>query len=103
MKTYRQGDVFLIALDKMPEGAIKEESKGDLILAYGEVTGHKHAIKSGYAEMYQWKGNTLIEVEKENTVLVHEEHAPIPLPQGIYEVRIQRQYSREWGSRNVTD
>ena len=42
----QQGDVRLIEVEKLPEGC-REVNKDDglFVLAYGEITGHKHAIE----------------------------------------------------------
>jgi hypothetical protein len=45
MKLYRQGDVLVQQVDEIPDGlhAVPLD-KGRVILAYGEVTGHAHAV-----------------------------------------------------------
>jgi hypothetical protein len=41
----RQGDVYLRRIDKLPDGAKEVPLEGGrIVLAYGEVTGHAHAI-----------------------------------------------------------
>jgi len=92
---YRQGDVFLMRVETLPEGAEKEAAAGEgtnVVLAWGEVTGHSHAIPGEYAIAYQFKGERLIEA-KPGAVLRHEEHAPIELDPGFYKVVIQREYT----------
>ena len=45
---FRQGDVGLIPVASLPDGAKKvPRDKGRIVLAYGEVTGHAHAIYDG--------------------------------------------------------
>ena len=45
MRQARQGDVFLQRVAVMPSGATEiKPDGGDVVLAYGEVTGHKHRI-----------------------------------------------------------
>jgi hypothetical protein len=100
---YRQGDVLLVKveMDSVPKGAVKQDADGRIVLAYGEVTGHAHAIDSSLAALYQWKGDRLVEA-KPGARLVHEEHNPIDLEPGIYKVIQQREY--EPGSyRTVID
>ena len=42
---YRQGDVLIVPVRSMPGGmARRERDGGRIVLAYGEVTGHAHAI-----------------------------------------------------------
>jgi hypothetical protein len=51
----RQGDVALIPVTAIPAGAteIKTESKR-IVLAYGEVTGHAHAIYEDIDQVKVW-------------------------------------------------
>src|SRR5207244_3151024 len=49
---YRQGDVLILRVETPPAtGALIARDTGRVVLAYGEVTGHSHAIKSKYAKM----------------------------------------------------
>lgn len=104
---YRQGDVFLEKLAKDIDVTKLESIKRDtgrIVLAYGEVTGHAHAIKTPNAALFFDKENNkfyLLITEKEAD-LVHEEHSTITLPMGAYEVIRQRQYTPE-GIINVQD
>lgn len=110
MKTqtvYRQGDVILIPVNPSTLPANKTEIKPDngrVILAYGEVTGHAHALPMKAAKQYKAgsAGKEYVEVTKPTAKLVHEEHAPIDLPQGLYEKRIAREYT-PGGERQVID
>jgi len=95
----RQGDVFLEKIDDLPTGL--EEVKPDVgrvILAYGEATGHAHTIPSTHARHFRAKGSTAetltsyLSVTKA-TKLSHEEHGPIPLKIGNYEITTQREYT----------
>lgn len=91
-KQYRQGDVLLVAVQSMPADAIAEKHDGRLVLAYGEVTGHAHAINPADAQLYTAHGERFLQVS-ERTELVHEEHASITLEPGLYKVVRQREYS----------
>ena len=95
-KIYRQGDVLIQKVDmKVPKTAKQlEQDNGRVILAYGEVTGHAHAIDGRLAERYQWKDDVLLDV-KEQTQLRHEEHSAITLEPGVYKVTRQREYAPE--------
>lgn len=101
--TYRQGDVLLMKVAELPKEAkpVDWKKEGRIILAYGEVTGHAHAIALNLAKMYQWDGDRLIDC-KEGAVLTHEEHATIVIEPGVYKVIQQREYTPE-GIRNVLD
>ena len=95
---FRQGDVLLLAVD--PDGLPAQartvpRHRGRVVLAEGEVTGHVHAIHSPAATLVRLGHNadaprflrTSARVD-----LVHEEHATITLPEGLYTVVIQREY-----------
>jgi hypothetical protein len=97
---YRQGDVFMVPLTEVPLD-IPEERDGDIILAHGEVTGHAHRIKDTQARTFNIDGRRYLITDRPTDV-THEEHATITLPQGRYEIRIQREYTPE-SIRNVMD
>jgi hypothetical protein len=100
--TYRQGDVLLLKMDKLPENVHPVDWQERVVLAYGEVTGHAHAISTRYATMYMWQGERLLQV-KPGAKLVHEEHGTIALPEGVYKVVQQREYVPEALPRDVVD
>ena len=88
---YRQGDVIIKALGTKPIG--EAELLPHLTLAEGEVTGHRHRIIKGMAELYQLAvGIMYLRVISEFATLYHEEHEEIELPKGDYEVLIEREY-----------
>ena len=90
-KVYRQGDVLIRAIDVKPEEEMKLLSH--LTLAEGEVTGHRHRITQGEAQLYQAAvGVMYLRVLSEFAKLYHEEHEEIDLPKGDYEVLIEREY-----------
>jgi len=97
MKAIRQGDVILL-----PVQQVDGQKKLDLILAEGEVTGHKHRISQGQAELYEKDGTLYLRVLSDIALLTHEEHQAIPIPQGNWVVKIQREYEPE-GWRYVAD
>jgi hypothetical protein len=74
-----------------------------VVLAYGESTGHAHAIAEDEAEMLQTEEARFLRVLAEGGVsLIHEEHATITVPPGEYEVVLQREYTPE-AIRRVSD
>jgi len=86
---------------------------GRVVLAYGEVTGHAHAIRSKSATMYAQKGTDVSDADalrmgtrilsaRADVALTHEEHDRIDIPRGEWGVRIQRQFD-EGVSRPVED
>jgi hypothetical protein len=93
MKIYRQGDVLLVE-SKLPEGSKKVKRAGDVILAYGEVTGHAHRLAEGTVTEHQAAGRRFITTKGAN--LTHEEHSTITLPRGTYEVIQQVEYQKEF-------
>lgn len=98
-----QGDVYIREISGIPPGAKSVSPEGGrLVLAYGEVTGHAHAIHRG-AVMFRADegGGTWLQVDAGADV-VHEEHATVTLPPGLYEVTIQSQYTPA-AIRNVAD
>lgn len=101
MKQFRHGDVFLKEVTAIPYKAKKLVRNGDLILAYGEVTGHAHRVSTKEVYMWEKDGQRYIKVE-DSATLTHEEHGRIDVPSGTYQVLIQRIYSPE-EIRNVTD
>lgn len=104
MQPIRQGDVILLPVQPTDSASPAEMGNklSHLTLAEGEVTGHKHRISEGKAELYE-KDNTLyLQVLSETAVLTHEEHKPIQIPQGSWMIRIQREYEPE-GWRYVAD
>jgi hypothetical protein len=104
-KQFYQGDVCIIKLDKLPAAAKKQSRPQDrVVLEYGEVTGHAHAIKDiDKCDMYLEGNRRFLEVCF-TVPLTHEEHDTITLEPGIYEIKRQRQWSAlEQVSARVAD
>lgn len=107
---YRQGDVLIESVDEIPKTAAPvERVNGRVVLALGEVTGHSHSMDDDpNVTQFREGDKQFIEVLGEKgAMLVHEEHGPIDLPPGRYEVGIQREYEptgrESGGSRSVYD
>lgn len=96
----RQGDVLMIKVDKLPKGA-KKVKEGKIIAAYGEKTGHSHTIDSMNCSEFL-SGDTRFVQVNEKTEMIHPEHGPIPLDQGVWEIRRQRENTPQ-GIRMVAD
>ena len=94
----RQGDVILIPLTAPVAGT----KLPHLTLAEGEVTGHRHRISDGEAELSERDGILYLKVLSPTAKLTHEEHQAIAVPQGEWQIRIQREYAPE-GWRYVAD
>lgn len=104
---FRQGDVLLVAVQAIPAGATPERRAGRIVLAEGEVTGHAHAIAELDARTFTHDGQRYL-LTRSIAQLVHEEHAPIEVPEGSWRIVIQREYeppvapqARSW--RQVVD
>jgi len=97
-KIVRQGDVMLFKVDALPKGAVAVESKGDVILAHGEVTGHAHRIKRGQTEkpsarLFDVGAERYLQIA-EKVALTHEEHSAIFLETGVYRQAYQFEEKR---------
>lgn len=99
---FRQGDVFVEKIDLLPGNLEKQENKDKIILAWGEATGHHHAITCDNSESFVDCDGNLFLLLSEEKILTHQEHAPITLPPGNYKVKIQKEYEPE-AIRNVLD
>ena len=127
-KKYQQGDVVMFQVDdkyfsdNTKNG--KEYKAGynggfdtHAIIAFGEVTGHKHQVNM--KDMAKEAGVTLsmgynqqagvdvpdgFQVIDAPVTITHEEHDPLELPPGNYVVRIVREFDHIAGrSRYVAD
>ena len=105
----RHGDmtIFKVSPDQVSGMETKEMKK--LTLGLGEVTGHSHEVfaldDSTIIEHHNVSGYDTTElrdlVERENiffevkgsAVIMHEEHGPITLEEGVYLRTVQRQYN----------
>jgi hypothetical protein len=92
MEIYRQGDVLLRRVEPAENIGKEKRRDGDLILAYGEVTGHAHRIKDETVREFTSEDRRFLEVMGISADVTHEEHATVTLPQGVYEVIQQREY-----------
>lgn len=90
MEMFRQGDVLITRIARLPEGLNARQS--GIILA-GEVTGHAHRLAQGRV-LEDAHGALFLEVPQ-RTQVVHEEHRPLPLEPGSYRITRQREYTPE--------
>jgi hypothetical protein len=102
-KLYAQGDIILERVDDTdPVTPVRSDQDGAVVLARGELTGHRHAFYGQGVMMfrddalardmpsYLYLGHVRIDVP--SAELRHEEHATIELPAGTYRVRRQREW-----------
>lgn len=92
---HRQGDILFTKVDKIPENY--REGQDNNVIARGEVSGHKHQLLKGtFYRKSGWEKNSRYD-ETElpigfcavtvPTQVIHDEHDPVELDEGIWEVR----------------
>ena len=93
-----QGDIRIIKIDTLPKGAKKRLGN---ILVEGESTGNAHRLVNG--EVYELEDRILFTIPFPTTI-IHDEHEPIPLEMpGVYEIKRQREYTKDNMTRLVVD
>lgn len=105
MKIFRQGDVLIVKVSSIPKNLEKIENDGNrVVLAYGEVTGHAHAIyEPEKVDHYVVDEITQYLRSIADVKLLHEEHDPIHLDEGCYKIIQQREYDQLGQIRRVMD
>lgn len=88
---WRHGDVLIAATPQIPEQARRRAGS---VLAHGEITGHSHRFADpAAAELWEHGGQLFVRVTAPSATLIHEEHRALSLPQGVYRVWMQREYT----------
>lgn len=88
---WRHGDVLIAPAAELPGTARRRPGS---VLAYGEVTGHSHRFADSSAvELWEHGGQLFVRVVADAATVVHEEHHPLTLPQGVYRVWMQLEYT----------
>ena len=108
---YRQGDVLIVPPGhpryRKPKGKLtpKAAEQGQFIIAYGEVTGHTHAVPARTATLSLDEGGVTYLTVEELTEVRHQEHNPLVLEPNAapYQVTIQREWSDALEPRQVAD
>jgi hypothetical protein len=99
---FAQGDLLLERVaDTVPSGTVEKNLDGvAMVLAEGEFSGHRHAIRE---RVTMFRDEALatdipaglyighVQVGSAYARVTHEEHAPLILPRGTYRVRRQRE------------
>ena len=92
----RQGDVLFVPITKLPQGAKLEKNRK--IVAEGEVTGHHHKLvevdTKARAAVFSLEDALFAQVEGD-VVITHQEHGTLAVDEGLYEIRIQQEYTPE--------
>ena len=85
---YQQGDVTIKPIAAIPTGATDTNSR---VLAEGEATGHKHLAEAEDVTLYLHE-RVLYMHAPTGTTVVHEEHGPLIIPPGEYQIGIVREF-----------
>jgi hypothetical protein len=99
----RQGDVLLVPVVSIPDedgAVVSARTARRHVLAEGEATGHAHVLVGQGVRLAEWERRRRWAaperrrylVVEGSASLVHEEHLPLVVPAGVYEVRRQREY-----------
>lgn len=86
----RQGDLLFLPIDHLPEGIVFQ---ADNVIVCGEAASHAHQLQAG--RVFQNDQGTLFVEVLTATQVVHQEHRPITLEPGYYQVTRQREYRPE--------
>lgn len=120
-RAFRQGELLFVPLSREDYARLFGEHKDIASLGWqkldtnvireGEATGHKHEVltklaataalfappasfRGGLSGMNRITGEDRLLVANEPVEIVHPEHRPLTLPQGIHLIIIQRQYDQ---------
>ena len=107
LKQFYHGDVAIIPLGTkavLPADAkpLAREA-GRVVLAHGELTGHAHAIADEGAVLFQSGAVRILQVADAGATVRHEEHDPIALDPGLFEIRRQEEWTDNDEPRQVQD
>ena len=95
-RMYRQGDILLVEVVEIPKNIKKRDTR---VIVEGEMTGHAHRMING--EVFDSLASVFV-VASNDARLVHDEHGPINILPGTYQVIRQREYEpRESESRST--
>lgn len=101
---FRQGDVLIAKINAIPLAALPAPYEHNhAVLAHGEVTGHKHQLKQDEAQLFAMNDNMFLRIVTPMGYVRHEEHSPIALAQGDYQVIKQREASDDDDVVSVKD
>ena len=79
---HQHGDVLINKVKEIPKDCKKLAHK---VLMEGEVTGHKHEVISGDAQLFEKEG-TLYLAAKTDCVVTHQEHGNVTVKKGNYKI-----------------
>lgn len=92
----QQGDVLLRRISALPDGCKAIKDKRGVVLAEGEHTGHYHGIEDGGVALMEAPSGVRYVVNSGDkaAVLKHQEHKPVTVDPGIWQVGIVRE--KDW-------
>lgn len=109
----RQGDVILIPTQDTQHGDEAPADPRGLVLAEGETSGHHHQVFGGGCKLFRRSaaGERMLIVGRAGAEVRVvgggsggvDRHTPISLAPGRYLVRVQRSWTSEHASRQVSD
>ncbi len=93
-KQYVQGDIFFeeYSHPNIPNLERAVPIDGVFVIARREKTGHAHVFSEEDGELKSSTTQRFLVVNKDNAEVRHDEHPPLQLPQGLYEVKRQREF-----------
>ena len=98
---YQQGDIIFKSVEKVCGKKSKKTNRG-YVVAEGEATGHYHTINDEIDLLISDAG--MFVSSKESFTVTHEEHKPITIPAGNYEIgRVQEYDHFAEEARDVID
>jgi hypothetical protein len=105
--TFRQGDIYITLLDRVPDGAVKIMHPLKQ-LAPGTTQGSRHCLDSmAGVKMFRLAAPTQLDgpviVTTKPRTITHPEHGDVALPAGCYGIRYQRDLDAEERERRVQD
>ena len=103
MQWYQQGDVLIKPVTDVPSAAV---ALPDPVLAEGEATGHRHLATGDDVAVLETHNARFLNAPN-GAEITHEEHDPITVPPGKYQIEGVREYDYfaepEQRTRRVTD
>lgn len=91
MEYYQQGDILIKPFKPKKNTLKKKHLKKNNIIAWGEATGHSHRV-IGDHEIYD-TGHFMYLNAKTEVEVRHEEHKPIKIPPGVYQLDGVREFN----------
>lgn len=94
-EAYRHGDLIFTELSELPASAKAVASDTSVVLALGEVTGHKHVMvaeKKQDMQVFKDSQNRYILKINAPTKLSHEEHRTLTFKPGLYLMDYEREH-----------